>query len=355
MDVDIIAVDVKIQEKFKAKRENAQEYIKKIEAIKNILANEPINQHMYERLEKSLIDYENILENINSEDYNFYISESLPIIETYKKILRTPIKISFVGNNTVQITSEKEKLIHEFINIAKKHIEISHQHKQLNELCENCSKKTIYNGVCGECGHEKELAGHDKSYTDISRTNILQKYSYDRRTHFRDCINQYQGKQNCKIDNKIYDDIEQQLENHHLIPKDKTIPTKIRYVKIKKEHIMLFLKELNHDKHYENSNYIYSKLSGVKCPDISHLEEQLMADFDTVVNLYIKKFKYENKIERKSFMNIQYVFFQLLNKNKYKCKKEDFNILKTIDRKAFHDDVFKELFQELGWNHTPFF
>ena len=52
---------------------------------------------------------------------------------------------------------------------------------------------------------------------------------------------------------------------------------------------------------------------------------------------------------------ISYVFFQLLNKNKYPCKKEDFNILKTIDRKSFHDDVFKELFEELGWNHTPFF
>ena len=80
-----------------------------------------------------------------------------------------------------------------------------------------------------------------------------------------------------------------------------------------------------------------------------------MEDFDTLASLYTKKFKYEKNIERKSFINIQCVFFQLLLKNKYVCKKEDFNILKTADRKSFHDDILRELFLELNWTYTPFF
>ena len=358
MDVDIIALDTKIHEKFDTERSMLPTYIKKIEDIKNIILTEDIDSRTKKKLEQSLQEYEGLIENISTEtDVNFYIGETLPIIEQYKKILKTPIKISFVGNETVRITAEKEKLIKDFIKIAKKYISnvgVFHEEKIKSEICDNCAKH-ISNGICVECGYEKEQTGTNISYKDISRTNILQKYTYERRTHFRDCINQFQGKQNCKIDKKIYDDIEEQLEKHHLIPLDKNLPVEIRYAKIKKEHIMLFLKELSYDKHYENANYIYSKLSGSKCPDISHIEEQLMNDFDTIVSLYIKKFKYENRTDRKSFMNIQYVFFQLLNKNKYKCKKEDFNILKTIDRKTFHDDVFKELFEELGWNHTPFF
>jgi hypothetical protein len=325
---------------------------------------------MIKRLKLTICDYEERIENIkNKNNYNFYITESLPIINRYKKLLKTPVKISFIGNHSANEgtnNEEKSKLIEDFLQIAKKYIIInfntnsSSSSKDGKFYCDNCksSKTMLSEGIfiiCSDCGYEKEVYTNTLSYKDISRTNILQKYTYERRSHFRDCINQFQGKQNCKIDKKIYDDLEEQFEKHHLLQGDKDTEKEKRFIKIKKEHILLFLKELHYDKHYENVNYIYSQMTGAKCPDISHLEDQLMSDFDILVNLYIKKFKYEKKIDRKSFMNIHYVFFQLLSKNKYPCRKEDFNILKTIDRKAFHDDIFKELFEELGWNHKPFF
>jgi hypothetical protein len=30
-------------------------------------------------------------------------------------------------------------------------------------------------------------------------------------------------------------------------------------------------------------------------------------------------------------------------------------ILKTIDRKFFHDSIAREIFLALGWNHTPLY
>ena len=96
-------------------------------------------------------------------------------------------------------------------------------------------------------------------------------------------------------------------------------------------------------------------MTGRKVDDISHLENQLMEDFAKISNLYDKKFKFTGKIERKSFINTQYILFQLLRRHKYHCKKEDFNMLKTLDRKIFHDDIVKELFEYLNFNFTPIF
>ena len=358
--LDIISIDGKIQQAFKEEQRCIPEYKTKIDEIKKILNTEKLDACITKKLRSSIREYEEKINNNHS--FNFYIIESLPLIEKYKKLLKTPVKLKFVGGTTDTTTGEKEKIIDDFLQIAKKYIVVtdSGEHKDKRMYCDNCkSKKMILaEGVfyiCSDCGYEEEMHTNTLSYKDISRTNILQKYTYERRSHFRDCINQFQGKQNCKIDPQIYIDLEEQFEKHRLLVGEKTDPKEKRFSKIKKEHLMLFLKELQYDKQYENANFIYSTMTGAKCPNISHMEDQLMADFDTLVNLYMKKFKYEKKIDRKSFMSIHYVFFQLLYKNKYPCKKEDFNILKTIDRKAFHDDVFKELFEELGWNHKPFF
>jgi len=97
---------------------------------------------------------------------------------------------------------------------------------------------------------------------------------------------------------------------------------------------------------------IHYKFTGILPDDISHLEEVLMIDFDMLSKLYDKRFKH---LKRKNFINTQYVLFQLLSRHKHKCNHSDLIILKTIDRKCFHDMVCKQLFEELGWNHTPLY
>ena len=116
---------------------------------------------------------------------------------------------------------------------------------------------------------------------------------------------------------------------------------------------MVFLKDLGYSKHYENINLIYYNITGNKPDDISHLEEKLMHDFDCITKLYDELFV--KKISRNNFINTQYVLYQLLKRHKHPCKKEDFSVLKTIDRIAFHDDIVKILFQRLGWNHDSYF
>ena len=82
------------------------------------------------------------------------------------------------------------------------------------------------------------------------------------------------------------------------------------------------------------------------------MEEKLLQDFDILTEVYDKKFK---NIDRKNFINTQYVLYQLLLRHKHTCNKEDFSILKTIDRKNFHDEIMKVLFETIGWNFSPFY
>lgn len=363
MDMDIISIDQKIQNILKTEEDKLDKYKETLSDIERLLLNKNLEICTKNKLVRSKQDYiAKIKELEDNHAYNFYITETMPIIQRYKDILKKPVRMSFLSKKGPEKNEEKESIIREFLTIAKKYTNIEQEEVDVEsrkEMCDHCHEKNLVYSenvlICLCCGYEFEVGNNPLSYKDISRTNILQKYTYERRSHFRDCINQFQGKQNCKIPPEVYTDLEEQFKKHNLLVGDENTRKEERFSKVKKEHVMLFLRELKYDKQYENINYIYSQLTGAKCYDISHLEEQLMADFDTLVNLYIKKFKYEKKIARKSFMNINYVFYQLLNKNKYHCKKEEFNILKTIDRKTFHDDVFKELFEELGWNHVPFF
>jgi len=162
-----------------------------------------------------------------------------------------------------------------------------------------------------------------------------------------------QGRQNAHIPDEVYMGLEDQFEKHHVLLGGRSTPREERFQNVTKELILIFLKELDFTKHYENVHLIHYNLTGVKPDDISYLEDKLLEDFDTLTELYDKMFK--NKIQRSNFVHCQYVLFQLLSWHKHPCRRENFSILKTIERQAFHDDICKEMFQELGWNHTPCF
>ena len=167
------------------------------------------------------------------------------------------------------------------------------------------------------------------------------------------CI--YQGKQNSTIEANVYTGLEKQFKLHHLLVGNKNTPKEERFKKITKLHIHLFLKELGYTKHYENANLIHYNMTGKKPDDISHLEDKLLADFDILSETYHELYKNKPGFERKNFINTQYVLYQLLRKYKHPCKKEDFTMLKTVDRKSFHDEVARNCFQAIGWSFISSF
>jgi len=357
---DILSIDASIHSNFENEIKKLPEYIEKLQDIEYSLKLENIRHRVRFSLKKGR---EVLLRKINdiknSSTYNFYIIESASLLDKYRCILESPMRISFMGK-PIKNDKEKQRVVNSYLKIARKYIEIKMEIPEKKNLiiCPNCPNKkdfeilegNIY--VCSICSAQQEILKHISSYKDIDRVNISCRYMYDRKVHFRDCINQYQGTQNSTILQKVYDDLERQFELHHLLVGDIDSPKEIRFKNITKEHIGMFLKELEYNKHYENINLIHYNLTGVKPDDISYLENKLLDDFDSLTELYDKRFK---NIDRKNFINTQYVLYQLLSRHKHPCIKEDFTILKTIDRKSFHDDICKVLFEERGWNHSPFF
>ena len=357
VDLDILYINNKILQNFENEKEKIVDYKEKLEDIEKSLEILNLRQNVKETLilkKDELKDYINDLETDHSK--NFYIIESAILIEKYKEILEKPEKISFMGRSSKN-NKQKQNIINQYIELANKYVDLNiNIDKKDKILCKNCNGKefdieegNIY--ICCECSAQQYILKNVSSYKDIDRINISSKYLYDRAIHFRDCINQYQGKQNSTVSEKVYADLEREFELHHLLVGDKNTPKIERFKNITKEHINIFLKELEYSKHYENVNLIHYNMTGIKPDDIGYLENKLLEDFHILTEMYDKMYKH---IDRKNFINTQFVLFQLLIKHKHPCKKEDFSMLKTIDRLNFHNEVCKNLFQALSWSFKPY-
>lgn len=351
--IDILEIDLKIQKSFNQEYQNISIYQNKLKSLKEI-TNSRFDDHISNNI-KALED--KIKECEIKSKLNFYISETVCILEEYKKLLRIPTKISFMKpkpSSNEEINEIKKR----YLIIAKDYYDINISIPSSDTIkCLNCSNVKNFDVVddisyvCRDCGYSQEKRSVISSYCDINRVNIVTKYSYDRKIHFRDCLNQYQGTQSSYIDPNIYIMLETELENHNLLVGDRNTPKEIRFEKVTKKHILLFLRELGFSKQYENIVLIHYTLTGKKPDNISHLFDRLLTDFDILLDTYDKLVK--NTIDRKSFINSHCVLYQLLVKYKHPCNKEDFNILKTHERQTFHDDITSKLFEHLGWQFTP--
>ena len=360
-DIDILQIHQSILDNFKQEEGNITRYERKLEEINVSIDLPNLSHKTLKNLENNKLALESKIQNIKSHvNYNFYIMETTELLEKYTKLLHSPMKINFMGKKK-QDDINKDEIISKYCSIAKNYTNetinfYKQQSSKITCLTEGC-KKTIdiidNNYVCTGCGTMLGIVSNFSSYKDVERVNMSSKYTYDRKIHFRDCINQFQGKQNATIEQNVYDKIMEQFELHGLLLDGKDIHT--RCANITKEHIYLFLKETGFSKHYEDIVLMHHILTGIKPDDISALEPKLLDDFDILTNAYDQKYRKNQNIDRKNFINTQYVLFQLLRRHKYPCKRKDFNILKTIDRKSFHDDVCKSLFEQLGWNFTALF
>lgn len=386
--LDIIHVHELIIKYFENETEKLKLYkiqLQELQKNHNDLISSKVKKTLQQQEEKLLT----IITNINKNSkYNFYMFNAVPMIERYKELIKTPMKISFMNSNIIkiqknQLQGEKVKIINEYMTLLKKN------QFQLNELipseyiteidnfenikstctcennvtCSNCKNDVLkcddcqssefdIDGnlfTCTNCGMQADLINTTSCIKDIDRINISSKYTYDRRSHFKECINQFQAKQNQNIPDKVFDDLYHQIKIHNL-DSDESDPPEVRFRRLNKEHIQIFLKELNHTKYYEDIVYIYYKITNKPPEDISHIESKLMEDFDTLIEVYDKKYKNSSLHKRKNFINIQCILYQLLLKHGYKCKRSDFNILKTVDKKAIHDEIIYDLFRELQWN-----
>ena len=316
-----------------------------------------LSYRISQTIKNEIISLEHVIHDIeNNISKNYYIMDAVPLITKYNKILQAPIKLNFMGKQKNTSNINTDKLITQYLHISIKYKKQIIKYQKLTLTCKMCSNSTNFNidnnyYICSNCGLQICEIENKFSYGAINRVNITSKYTYDRKIHFRDCVNQFQGKQNTLIPDIVFNYLIEKIKSHYLVEKDAKLP----FSNITKEQIFLFLKDGKYSKYYDDLALIHYKITGIKPPDISHIESQLIADFDILTNLYDIHFRKDKKFQRKNFINTQYVLYQLLRKYNYPCKSCNFNILKTVERKTFHDDICRKLFNELKWNFKAIF
>jgi hypothetical protein len=368
--IDLLDLHNTILGNFQKQKASVPELNSRIEELSRLLSSLPDLKHEsiqneIDALKERVILFESDM------DMNFYLLKVTPLMEEYKSQLNKPVQLSFMGKREDNSKSEEimDSIQNKMMDIIKttpgvctnglENSVIDEATDPMGQKCDHCQHTDeiiAHNNtvICSNCGTERQDLCMTFSYNDTDRVNITSKYTYARRVHFRECINQFQGKQNSMIKPEVYEGLIRQLELHGLVRPGK-LPKRIKYEKVTKFHIGLFLKEIDCARHYEDINLIYRTITDKELNDITHLEEVLMDDFDTLSDLYNEIYIKTKKINRKNFINTSYVLYQLLQRHKYQVLDSDFSFLKTIERKAFHDEICSTLFKHLEWRFNPVF
>lgn len=340
--------------------------IKKIIGINNIERKHQ-NKLSYSEYKDLIKEYSSIDIKILENNFDIYKSSSKAIIESYEKILNKPVKIDFFSVKKENSTKEElEQIKQDFINlvnrfykeiIQKEFIEKNNEKKEEKDECVNCGssdfiEESNYKKICEHCGFEIEYHITNSEFNDVERVNFSKKYTYKKFIHFRDTLKNFQGKQNRIIDDSLLLRLENEMIKDGIININAQ-NKKERYEKIKKEHLRTYLDLIGENKHYENINLIYTKLTLQENYIITHeLEEELMKDFDQFKNTFLDISIEEKEIERTNILSSSYILYQLLRRRGLKVKEEEFSLPSSQKCRYKQEYIYSKCCEKLGWNYV---
>lgn len=183
------------------------------------------------------------------------------------------------------------------------------------------------------------------SYKDMmGRISSVSRYKYKRIVHFRNCFNEYQGKQNRKIKSHIYIYLRTKAKINGIQK-----PTKAQLFNWLEEG-----KSKIYSNHYKDINYIHSEMTGEPNDDIEYLREQMFRFHHRVCKAY-------DTLEtgRHNIISVWYILWIGLHKFKHPCKPEDFVIFlkgatstsKTVNE---YRRIMKDIFDIYKWKFPTF-
>jgi len=223
---------------------------------------------------------------------------------------------------------------------------INEKVKDLDDTCKCCGSSNITimlnDGYifCNVC-HTMEymIVDHDKpSYKDPPKE--VTYFSYKRINHLNEWLNQIQGKETTEIPEEVYDKILMEIKKHRI-----TNMANLSYDKVKR-----ILKQLKAHKYYEHIPHIINRLNGLPMPSFSpELEEKLRNMFKHIQTPFVKN----QPVQRKNFLSYSFVlnkFLQLLDKDEYLVY---FPLLKSRDKLAAQDKIWRKICEEVGWQFIP--
>lgn len=217
--------------------------------------------------------------------------------------------------------------------------------------CDECGNKDTFHRdvdsvTCAKCG--QELCQLIETLTANSARHASSNSVYNRTMHFRDCLYQYQGMHTPIMNSDVYTSLVKAMRECNVMGNTGNIKEDGKNVT--KGVVLYYLRLLNYTRHYDDAVYIHHALTGQEPDNVQHLEAKLIHDFSLLSKKYDEM--YAGKKDRRSFINMQIVLFQLLRRHGHPCELKDFASIKSLEQRARRDELYKELFTSLQWDYV---
>ncbi len=317
--------------------------------LSNIEIKEKIKDY---NIELDKLNNENELdyyENVGEILFNYYdiVNQNVGVkkINPKKYAILEALNIKVDNEEDVCEYKDKTKLVNEYLAITNNKY-INHIDGEFtNSKCVNCGEEmtNILQEaliVCLNCGYQDVLLAEQNRPVMLFDKKDGIHYSYKRINHFREWISQIQGKESTDIPNEVFEKILNELKKEKITDTTKLTPKFMRTI----------LKKLRTHKYYEHTTYIINRINGIPPPQFSpELEQKLSNMFMQTQPLFIK-YAPPNRLNFISYSYILHKFFLILNMPEYLTL---FPLLKSRQKIAQNEEVFKKICAELNWNWIP--
>jgi hypothetical protein len=237
----------------------------------------------------------------------------------------------------------KTEILDKYLSYTENNYIVNNKSAKNLDICLDCKVERIFlkaEGifVCPDCGNqEKILIDSDKpSYKEPPRE--ISYFAYKRINHFNEWLAQFQAKESTDIPKNVYDLIKNELKKESYIDIKNLKTSKIRNI----------LKKLGLNKYYEHVPHIINRLSGKPAPIINReTEEKLRMMFKEIQTPWIKHCP--NK--RSNFLSYSYVLYKCLQLLEMDHFLPYFSLLKSREKLAEQDKIWKKICKELRWQY----
>jgi hypothetical protein len=285
------------------------------------------NYHLQYNLEKQIKDLEKEIDAItNKKDINEYYLNVIPYLNDYY-------------NQDHNNLSEKAKIYNDYL-VA---LNINNGSKNIYD-CTNCGQQRVLNTilgiiVCENCGLTDYTVVEDtkQSYDDGIIPQDNNCFSYKKITHFRECIDQCQGKERTAISDEIFMEILKKIQEDNIVDKSKLTNQKIRQ----------YLRELGYSGLYEHIPFILIKLNGQRPPEIPPEIETRLENMFKEVRVAFNKCRPQGRKNFPSYNYILHKCIQLIGTHDYLLPY--FGLLKSDGRLKNIDEIWRAICEELNW------
>lgn len=237
----------------------------------------------------------------------------------------------------------KGQILDKYLEYVEKDYIVNKKEDENLDICKMCNIERIFSKsegiyICPKCGNqEKILIDSDKpSYKEPPRE--ISYFAYKRINHFNEWLAQFQAKESTDIPKSVYDLIKTELKKESYIDIKNLKTNKIRNI----------LKKLGLNKYYEHVPHIINRLSGKPAPIINReTEEKLRMMFKEIQAPWMKHCP--NK--RSNFLSYSYVLYKCLQLLEMDEFLPYFSLLKSREKLAEQDKIWKKICHDLKWEY----